>query len=739
MRPRPYVRKRLVLRLACFWACACLFGAVALPAMAQPDRSVLVLYANGRLLPANIEVDQGLHDILAPAGLPNVAVYSEFLDQPAFSGEAFSQTMATYLRDKYARSPPSVVIAVSDEALDFSLSRRVRAFPGAQIIYLATSAGHLRSIAPLPPDVVGVPVQYDFVETVTRALDWHPGARHLIVVTGASPWDREWEARLRAEAPGLAPRVTVEFLAGLPMGELHKRLAALGRDSVIFTPGYFMDGAGNQLLPREAVRRMAEVAPGPVYAPYSTFMGTGVVGGYMPSFRDMGRETGQAVLRLLDGVAPGDLGLLTTMPLTLRVDWRQVLRWGIDPAAIPSDARLEFKAPTFWEQYRTLVLAAAAVVILQTALIAALLLERRRRRRTATDLAQSERLMGLAAKAAQLSPWVWEVSQPLAPPISDPSHDFARVFETIHPQDRTAVKQAVQRAIGEGAELATEYRVLSEDGSVRWVAARGRADGPSGQRLIGVSLDITQRKEAEFRAEQDQTALRHLTRVSLLGQLSASIAHQLNQPLTSILGNAEAAQKMLERQPLDLVELRDICADIVAEDQRAADIIRQLGALFKRGEAAFTPLDVKQLVQDTLALVRTDFLARHVNIVAEFAPSLPQVDGDRVQLQQLLLNLLANAADAMGAVPPLERQVVISTDLTDGQIRVCVADRGPGVADSDMERLFNPFWSTKLGGMGIGLTICQSVALAHGGSLSVSNRPEGGAVFCLSVPARIAP
>ncbi|MFZ4481155.1 MAG: hypothetical protein ACOYNZ_14810 [Rhodoferax sp.] len=260
------------MRLSTLLAFACLFAAVTLPARAQPTKSVLVLYANGRLLPANIEVDQGLHDSLAPAGIPKVAVYSEFLDQPAFGGEAFSQTMATYLRNKYARYPPAVVIAVSDEALDFAISRRAQTFPEARIIYLATSAAHLRSIAPLPPDVVGVPVQYDFVDTVTRALDWHAGARRLVLVTGASPWDREWESRLRAEAPALAPRVTVEFLAGLPMGELYKRLAALGRDSVIFTPSYFTDGAGNQLLPREAVRRMAEVAPAPVYAPYSTLV-----------------------------------------------------------------------------------------------------------------------------------------------------------------------------------------------------------------------------------------------------------------------------------------------------------------------------------------------------------------------------------------------------------------------------------------------------------------------------------
>ena len=172
-----------------------------------------------------------------------------------------------------------------------------------------------------------------------------------------------------------------------------------------------------------------------------------------------------------------------------------------------------------------------------------------------------------------------------------------------------------------------------------------------------MTLDITPRKRAEMQADEDRAALRHMTRVSLLGQLSASIAHQLNQPLASILSNAEAAQKMLQRDPVDLAELREICDDIVAEDHRAAEVIRRLGALFKRGEPTLVPLDVNELVRDTLDLTRTNLLTRHVTVSVELGAELPPVDGDRVQLQQLLLNLIVNAADAMerhatGRAPP---------------------------------------------------------------------------------------
>jgi C4-dicarboxylate-specific signal transduction histidine kinase len=284
-----------------------------------------------------------------------------------------------------------------------------------------------------------------------------------------------------------------------------------------------------------------------------------------------------------------------------------------------------------------------------------------------------------------------------------------------------------------------EYRMATRDGQTQWMAARGRAAQGDRPQLLGVALDITPRKRAEAQADEDRAALRHMTRVSLLGQLSASIAHELNQPLASILSNAEAAQKMLQREPVDLAELREICDDIVAEDHRAAEVIRRLGALFKRGEPKLMPLDVNELARDTLDLTRTNLLTRHVTLSTDLATDLPPVDGDRVQLQQLLLNLIVNAADAMEATPQAERSLTVSTALTDGQVAICVADRGPGIAEADMHKVYAPFWSTTDGGMGMGLAICRSIAEAHRGCLSSRNAAEGGAVFCVKLPIGAGP
>lgn len=735
------------------WRCLlwCLLVAGLMPAgsvwaQTAPGRNVLVLFSNGRLLPANVEIDRGLSEGFALRPDVQTELSVEFLDAPKFSGPAYADTVAAYLRDKYAASAPEAIIAMGPEALTFVLSKREQMFPHASVVHMFVSTERLQTLAPLPSDVVGVPLQLDFLGTAGLALRLHPSARRLVVVTGAGEWDRNWQARVRREAAQLETRLSVEYLAGLSSSELRTRLGSLPADSIVFTPGFFRDGDGRLVTPVESVKSIVAASAAPVYAPYSAYIGSGIVGGSMASFDEGGRLAAQVAIAMLDGAAPASVALPQAIPNRLFVDWRQMQRWGIPAEAVPPDAVVRFRDPSFWEAYRHYVLIAGAVILVQSLLIAALLLERRRRRRTASALAQSEQRMSLAAQAARLSMWIWDFGRKDVPnrtPMrrstdhrTDHFDDFNDVLAGVLPEDRDAVESAAKRALATGETMEVEYRVAGPEGDELWMKTRGGTAQGNGQRLLGVTLDITPRKRAEAQAEQDRAALRHMTRVSLLGQLSASIAHQLNQPLASILSNAEAAQTMLRREPVDLPELREICDDIVAEDHRAAEVIRRLGALFKRGEPLLAPLDVNELVRETLELTRTNLLTRHVTATLQLAPDLPRIDGDRVQLQQLLLNLIVNAADAMEATPVAERQVSISTALAGPQIQLCVADRGPGISAGEMDNVFDPFWSTKAGGMGIGLAICRTIASAHRGRLVSSNAPGGGAIFCVELPLR---
>ena len=256
--------------------------------------------------------------------------------------------------------------------------------------------------------------------------------------------------------------------------------------------------------------------------------------------------------------------------------------------------------------------------------------------------------------------------------------------------------------------------------------------------IIGASTiarDITARKKAEAEALQQRAELAHLSRVTMLGELSGSLAHELNQPLTAILSNAQAAERFLAHDNVDLDEVRDILADIVDQDKRAGEVIHRLRLLLKKGEVEQRPLDGNNTVQEVLKLIRGDLLNHGVTTLTKLGPALPTVNGDRVQLQQVLLNLVMNACDAMNDNAPADRQIVVSTELCDGAgVLFSVSDRGPGLAAGDLEQVFQPFFTSKTHGLGLGLSVCRSIIMAHGGELWAANNPERGATFHFTLP-----
>ncbi len=279
-------------------------------------------------------------------------------------------------------------------------------------------------------------------------------------------------------------------------------------------------------------------------------------------------------------------------------------------------------------------------------------------------------------------------------------------------------------------EFNAEYRVI-QHGHVRWMRARGRRAEPNdASRLRGVAIDVTQAKEAELQAQRDRSALGYMTRVSLLGQLSAAIAHQLNQPLAAILSNAEAARQLLRRKALDRNELCEIVDDVISEDHRAAQVIRRLSALYKNGARELQPFDVNDLVRETLALLKSDLVVRQVTATTDLTSSLPLVEGERVQLQQVLLNLIVNATDAMAGGDEQQRTLTLRTRATESGVRIEVEDHGRGISEAEIAHVFDMFWTTKPGGMGVSLSICQSIVAAHRGRLMVEGW-RSNALGCL--------
>jgi two-component system sensor kinase FixL len=233
--------------------------------------------------------------------------------------------------------------------------------------------------------------------------------------------------------------------------------------------------------------------------------------------------------------------------------------------------------------------------------------------------------------------------------------------------------------------------------------------------VLASIIDISERKLAELEAARQRHELAHLSRVIMLGALSGSLAHELNQPLTAILSNAQAAQKLLADGAVDVEELHQILAEIVDEDRHAGEVIRRLRVLFRKGELGhhFGNLDINEVVQDVLKLMRNDLVLHDVTVHTELAENLPAVQGDRVELQQVLLNLVLNGCEAMADCNPTERQLLITSGIENGAVHVSVTDRGGSISAGRMERVFEPFFTTKAKGMGLGLSVCRNIVEAH--------------------------
>jgi two-component system, LuxR family, sensor kinase FixL len=365
------------------------------------------------------------------------------------------------------------------------------------------------------------------------------------------------------------------------------------------------------------------------------------------------------------------------------------------------------------------------------------------------DLRETQERMELAANAAELSMWMWDIPRNEIW-ITDkgrslfgfsPSEklDFDRFRSTLHPEDREAVLTAVENSLRTGAEYRSEYRVLLPDGQLRWIAGRGHVEFNGNNqpvRMRGASLDITKRKQAEEQAARQRNELAHLSRVATLGELSGSIAHELNLPLSAILTNAQAAQRILANGAADRAELREILNDVISEDKRAGEVIHRLHLLLKKGEVQQHALRINEVVRDVLKLIRSDLINQKITLDCKLARNLPKVTGDSVQLQQVLLNLVINACDAMAECNTPQRRLLIRTGLENGRsaVIVSVTDRGPSIPEEKLEQIFEPFFTTKQKGMGLGLSVCRTIIAAHRGKLWATNNANCGATFHFSLP-----
>jgi signal transduction histidine kinase len=313
------------------------------------------------------------------------------------------------------------------------------------------------------------------------------------------------------------------------------------------------------------------------------------------------------------------------------------------------------------------------------------------------------------------------------------------LLSRVHPDERADVKAAYDRACALSGTFESEHRLLLPYGKTRWVIMRGRClTDEEGNLLetIGVTLDVSAQKQAHLQLQHQREEMAHRNRVSLMGEMTASFAHELNQPLTAIANNASAARRFIERGNIDPALLQQLLQDMVADSQRAGEVIRGIRSLVRKETSVHTLLDLNSVITETVRLVSTDVLSRESVVTTQLDPQLPQVKATLVQIQQVLLNLIINALDSMEGLPPAERRIIISTRSDKGDVvEVRVRDFGTGLPKDRPDKVFDHFFSTKQKGMGMGLAIVRSIIEAHGGTIVGENAPDRGASMIVRLPA----
>jgi PAS domain S-box-containing protein len=363
-------------------------------------------------------------------------------------------------------------------------------------------------------------------------------------------------------------------------------------------------------------------------------------------------------------------------------------------------------------------------------------------------LQRSEAYLAEAQRLTHTGSWAWGVAGRDALHLSEEwyrIHGFdpekgppawEERLQRVHPEDRAKWQGTIDRAIAEKSGYDMEFRILLPGGTVKYIHTVGHpvldASGDLVQ-FVGSSMDIS----ASKRAEEAQVDLAHVNRVTTMGELTASLAHEVNQPIAAAVTDANTCLRWLARDQPDLEEAREAAARVVKDATRAAEIIARVRMVFKKGVAQRELVDVNELIREMVILLRNEISRRSISVRTELAEALPRIMGDRVQLQQVMMNLIMNSIDAMKEVDGTRELTIHSRSADSEQVMVSVSDTGGGLPSQQADQIFNAFFTTKAHGTGMGLRISRSIVESHGGRLWAADNSPGGASFCFTLPAKV--
>ncbi len=752
-------------------------------------KRVLVLYWYDKGFPGHIVWDQSFQATLKSA--PDaVDYYPEYLEANRFPGENQSQALHDYLLKKYADRGIDVVVAQSDASLNFLLKYRDDLFPRAPIVYYAGSQPV--GVPETRTDLTGVIVISSYRRTLELALSLNLGVNQVFVISGTLEHDKRFEILARKELQGLVGRVQINYLTDLSPEELIGKTATLPeRSMILYAWQQARDNQGNLLESVDILHLLTRTASAPIFGMSGPLVGHGIIGGYVYTPEAGASKVAEIVRRIAGGVRAQDIPV-ESVPTVPMFDWRELKRWGINEQSLPPGSDVRFREFTFWQQYRWHIIGLLAFCAIEALLIAILLVERRRRLRVNAELDERVRFETLLSKlsaefvdlpernvAAVVRLWIerlkdflgdteisfFEVPRSGQDHLPGNSHDTALLPKALAvgdvQKDEWSLAQLRRGTTINFAHVPTRFSAEQDDektpGQLKSllaipVAVSGSTfaltfentksfrtwpdDHVSQLRLVcEVFASAVERRRAGEELAKTRNDLAHVARLTAMGEMAASIAHEVNQPLAAIAAYGDACVRLLAGDSPNVTKSLEAINHIISDSMRASEVIKRIRGLVKKTDHESTPQDLNQIILEMAALTDADVLSRSVKLELYLDDELPLVMGDRVELQQVMLNLILNGVEAMGTVKNRARKLTITSSKNgNGTILVAVKDSGVGLTLEQSPLIFDPFVTTKPNGLGMGLSISRTILQTHGGKLWAEQNEGHGATFQFTLP-----
>lgn len=703
-------------------------------------KNVLILHSHEANAPVFIGTDKGLLATLESGGVHRINQFFESLYLRGNPAPEHRRLLAEQMRVRYVHRKLDMIITMYPEALEFVLKDCLDIFPDVPILGMYLPLGF--KLPKTKRRLIGHSASLDVLGTFEIALKLVPGAKRVYVVSGAHELDRTVEDLARRDLKKWEGRLEFRYLKEMSFGDILVALSTAPPDTIILLLIYSQDVNGRNYTSNALPQQLNQVSTAPIFSLLDSALGHGIVGGSLINFERIGAKAGELVLDVLSGTPTTKSipGFLDVPPVPM-FDWRQLRRWNLSESALPKGSIVVNREFTFWD-LKYYIIGALVFIMAQAFLIAGLLLQRRRKRSAEESLRQKteelDQFFSLSLELlciantdgyfVRLNP-AWERSLG----YSREELMAKQFFDFVHPEDLDKTREVVSSLASQQRPLHFGNRHRCKDGTYRWLEWTA---APAGNLIYAAARDITERLKEEVEAREHREELAHVTRVAMMGELTTSLAHEINQPLTAILSNAEAAQRFLSQASPDISEVRQILEDIIRDDRRANDVVRKVRALVKKEKLRDEPLDLNEVMLVVVDLIRADSLLQGLSIATDLSPGLAMIHGDGIQLQQVILNLILNGAAAMRNSPSGQRKIIVRSAMLDSRtVKAFVTDFGTGIDENNIERLFEPFYTTKPEGLGMGLSISETIIKAHGGTMEARNNREGGATFAFTLPA----